>query len=1173
MFFLALLTSLAINAGIYLLTGLITPSRKVDEGKPNFPTSDPEKYLPWIFGTVRLPINVFRTGRVYSDVNLKKRLTFGLPIGNISDVVSRRYYYTLAGWLCHGPLTGICDVIIDGKYFLSRIPNSMNVTGYTPSTYFDAKGNAVTTWTPVLSSLQPLDTMPLWVGFGKRPTGEVLNIQAPTLFGPVVEQGGVQGIIRVFTGDGSANAPSSVLNDVRWKPVGDPLYEEPPYPEYAYIVLEDLWMGNTGNPPGIEMVVSRATAKLGMGNPLQGIPNSPFGPAHNGFAQGDADPVGTIYELLVDRKLGIGFPRALIDVFSFQSAYGATGFGVSGGVFEQGAAEDTIKQLLAHIDAVLFMHPSTGLLTIALIREFTGDPMTLPLLDDSNLLDFDWAETVQNDTVNEVVVEFTNVYRNLTTDVVRVQNLAGIQRAQRINSQKLQFPYFTQPDQALEAGQRELRVMSSKFGRGNFTANRTAMLLTPGQHVRVTSAKHGLTNVVCRVGAIDIGSLADGKVTGTLMQDRWASEPSAYVAPPSSDVGTPTTVIQPPDVDASLASDTTTSVVYNLVIADYSGAMTAVEYAIQYGNGAMGAWTPLTGPPYVLEVLKTAQSFRAFWRVSYTDVNGVTQYINGEFPQPVSAIDTTAPQLSYVYSGTNVVITADPPTWASGVKFASSTAGPPSDATVLAAAPDTTIPYSITVAAPTGSQVLYVGAAATDGTTDSKVARLQIQPEPVSVAGAEVLLNGSDPSFPAGRDVNDSATIQWDWSTANIATAEVKDNSLDIVKLNASGTRDGTTFLRGDNTFSPVPQYPGPGGAMQVYQTVVKTTGTLADGASQVIILDIAPTVAFQKVQVSAASWVEVYPTAAACGGDAGRAITDDPSWSSANKPIFETAGGLGGYPLTTELDFDNRVANNGDTPRAGRFYMRVTNKSGGSAAITVTITYLPLEGDPGTVPPDVTGGGMLWRFNAQSATPQTDNTEILTVPNTGSLGGNWGNSSGFGSGPRYWNSILNGKPGIRFTQIGGNTRAYSSPGTIPTITEVHVFAILKTAGGGSAWMYGADRTAMPNAAGNVSGWGGSNAEHLVPITNDPTSAFLFYEHGKAGLYEADVGLTNVFSTATNTFAISQYSLGGHLAGGFFANVFEGDLYEVRVYSGPLTSDDKLGIKLQMSSDWGGVPL
>src|SRR5436190_4400387 len=425
--------------------------------------------------------------------------------------------------------------------------------------------------------------------------------------------------------------------------------------------------------------------------------------------------------------------------------------------------------------------------------------------------------------------------------------------------------------------------------------------------------------------------------------------------------------------------------------------------------------------------------------------------------------------------------------------------------------------------------------------------------------------------FPNAVGLADSATTQIDRATADTIKVEVKDSSLGIVKLNATGTRSDGTFLRGDNTFAPPTIAGGSGvGAVLAYTEVTGVSPSLADEASATIVLTMAKTVAIQRVTTSAAASVRLYSTLAALSADIGRGNVD-PAFGGAGESLFDVSPGVSSTSLIQEPR-RNVVCNNGDNPRSGKFYMRVTNNSDGTATITTVIRHLPLEGVGATIPPDVLTG-MLWEFDVQSLTPVADGTETLIVPNSGLLGGNIGNGSGFGSGPKYRTNQINGRPAIKITQIGGNTRSYGLPtaGFVEP-TESHVFAIMKTIGGGAAWMVGPDRTSFPNAPGNVSDWHQTSVERLVSISNNPsTGAFLYHSHSSVALFEADVGLTQRFIDTTNTVSgTSQRTLLGHLAGGFLASVFEGLLGHWRFYSGSLTDDEVLGIKTAMSDYWGG---
>lgn len=306
-------------------------------------------------------------------------------------------------------------------------------------------------------------------------------------------------------------------------------------------------------------------------------------------------------------------------------------------------------------------------------------------------------------------------------------------------------------------------------------------------------------------------------------------------------------------------------------------------------------------------------------------------------------------------------------------------------------------------------------------------------------------------------------------------------------------------------------------------------------------------------------------------------------AFGTAIELIYSTDNGATWTPVATQLSLRQAGPVQSDWFDVTRIPANVwisVRVRGGSGTETAALASLVLQCGPtvrtggATVtpaPPDYTGG-MLWRMNTQLITPVADGTEVLTIANPGTLGGNFTNGSQFGSGPTYRTGQINGRPAIYFVSIGGNTRPYALPTAgLVTPTESHVFAVLKTAGGGAAWNVGGldRRTLFPNAPGNVSDYHGSSIERQVPISNDPTVPFLYHSHGKASLWEAYVGLTQAFTTATNTYQIAPSDLGGFYGGGFFTTMFVGYIGEFRFYSGALTADQVLGIKEQMAADWG----
>lgn len=134
----------------------------------------------------------------------------------------------------------------------------------------------------------------------------------------------------------------------------------------------------------------------------------------------------------------------------------------------------------------------------------------------------------------------------------------------------------------------------------------------------------------------------------------------------------------------------------------------------------------------------------------------------------------------------------------------------------------------------------------------------------------------------------------------------------------------------------------GGGGGPASRTTVDFTTGSLADGAAEVGTVPIAKSFLIIQVEVSAAARVELYSSTAARDADAGRAI-------GVNPPVGTPHGVIGDWYLdgseSAPLLFvaSPEVMGANSTNDLDIAY-RVTNKSGGSAAITVTLTVVPEE-------------------------------------------------------------------------------------------------------------------------------------------------------------------------------------------------------------------------------------
>jgi hypothetical protein len=130
------------------------------------------------------------------------------------------------------------------------------------------------------------------------------------------------------------------------------------------------------------------------------------------------------------------------------------------------------------------------------------------------------------------------------------------------------------------------------------------------------------------------------------------------------------------------------------------------------------------------------------------------------------------------------------------------------------------------------------------------------------------------------------------------------------------------------------------GGGLTASRTLSNaTTASIANGNAANLTIPGSKSYILLKISTSAAAWVTLYTDVANRTADAGRVEGANPSPSS----------GVIAEVTTTALSLSKIISPglvgwNNETSPASEIYAKVVNKSGGSAAITVTLTYIPLE-------------------------------------------------------------------------------------------------------------------------------------------------------------------------------------------------------------------------------------
>jgi hypothetical protein len=128
------------------------------------------------------------------------------------------------------------------------------------------------------------------------------------------------------------------------------------------------------------------------------------------------------------------------------------------------------------------------------------------------------------------------------------------------------------------------------------------------------------------------------------------------------------------------------------------------------------------------------------------------------------------------------------------------------------------------------------------------------------------------------------------------------------------------------------------GGGLSSRTITSSVTTTIADGASENITATGFKGYIIYKIQTSAAAWIRVYTSIAERTADTSRTITTDPTPGSGvvAEVITTAAQTINMAPAT--IGFSNENTPDVNIP------IRVTNRSGSSAAITVTLTLLQTE-------------------------------------------------------------------------------------------------------------------------------------------------------------------------------------------------------------------------------------
>jgi len=362
-----------------------------------------------------------------------------------------------------------------------------------------------------------------------------IYINAPKLFGGDEAEGGLQGTLDVLFGEetqGVLPKLAAMLGGVA------PAFRGFTSAFYSGLVT-------TGNPyPKAWHILRRGGNRL-WGQEAPWYPEKQFIWLADGAIKA-MNPVHILYQIRTS-KLFRGWSRSIMDDAAWRAA-ADTCYAEGLGLCIEWHRGDTFKAFTdvveAHAGAEVFNHRTTGLCSIRLLRD-DYVPAELPLFDeDSGLLEVLENEAPSvDDMPSAIVVNYTDAIDG-EKKTVRGVNAAISARGKRAPKT---VDYLGAPTAEI-AGRllaRDMRIETGGLRRFKVMLDRRGRDLNLGDPFRFRSLRRGIEQVVVRVGKIEDGTLTNGRMTITVVQDLFGLPSSSFVAVPPAGWQPPDRTPQP----------------------------------------------------------------------------------------------------------------------------------------------------------------------------------------------------------------------------------------------------------------------------------------------------------------------------------------------------------------------------------------------------------------------------------------------------------------------------------------------------------------------------------------------------------------------------------------------------------------------------------------------------
>ena len=256
------------------------------------------------------------------------------------------------------------------------------------------------------------------------------------------------------------------------------------------------------------------------------------------------NPAHILRRLYTDPAIGRGLdPATRLDEDSWRmaaDAFHAEGFGLCMKWSRSDSVANFAGEVLNHAGAALYTSRRTGKIVLKPIRaDYVIDDLPL-FTPDTGLLGIDDDESsAQSGGINEIVVKWVDPIEKADS-AVREKNLGAILAARGVAvCEEVSYPGVPTESLARRVARRDLQAKSGFIKRITVRLDRRGKDIMPGHVFRISDPTRGIANMILRAGRVEFGTITDGAITVTALQDIFGlpaavyreSEENAYVPP------------------------------------------------------------------------------------------------------------------------------------------------------------------------------------------------------------------------------------------------------------------------------------------------------------------------------------------------------------------------------------------------------------------------------------------------------------------------------------------------------------------------------------------------------------------------------------------------------------------------------------------------------------------